>query len=110
MHSHFNQVLYDLCFYLAQITGECLQDHWSSGLNLDQSFFYFLFLLQVISLDVNLSAQKDRVAELERELRDLRQQGTIEGAPEGTEVKSKDQLRVQELEMERASLKQELSV
>ena len=28
----FNQVLYDLCLYQAQISGECLQDHWSSGL------------------------------------------------------------------------------
>ena len=27
----FNQVLYDLCLYKAQISGEHLQDHWSSG-------------------------------------------------------------------------------
>ena len=64
----------------------------------------------MISLEVNLSAEKDRVAVLEQDLRDLRQQGTSEGAPEGIKVKSGDQLRVQELEMERASLKRELSV
>ena len=29
--SHFHQVLYDLCLYYAQISGDRLQDHWSSG-------------------------------------------------------------------------------
>ena len=57
---------------------------------------------------MNLSSQKDRVAELERELQDLKQPGT--GEPERTEVRSGDRLRVHELEIERASLKQELSV
>ena len=33
----FNQVFYDLCLYKAQISGERLQDHWSSG------FIYFVF-------------------------------------------------------------------
>ena len=28
----FFQVLYSLCLYEAQISGERLQDHWSSGL------------------------------------------------------------------------------
>ena len=60
---------------------------------------------------MNLSGQKDRVAELERELQDLRQQqGTSEGEPERSEVRTGDRLRVHELEIERASLKQELTV
>ena len=29
---YFYQVLYVLCLYKAQISGERLQDHWSSGL------------------------------------------------------------------------------
>ena len=32
--SHFNKVLYVLCLYKAKISGECLQDHWSSGTQL----------------------------------------------------------------------------
>ena len=60
---------------------------------------------------MNLSGQKDRVAELERELQELRQQqGTIEGETERSEVRTGDRLRVHELEIERASLKQELTV
>ena len=33
--SYFNQVLYDLCLNQAQISGECLQDHLSSGFSND---------------------------------------------------------------------------
>ena len=32
LHSHFIKDLYVVCLYKAQISGECLQDHWSSGL------------------------------------------------------------------------------
>ena len=31
LHSHFIKDLYVVCLYKAQISGECLQDHWSSG-------------------------------------------------------------------------------
>ena len=31
------QVMYVLVFYLANISGERLHDHWSSGLNLSQT-------------------------------------------------------------------------
>ena len=37
----FFQVLYVLCLYMAQISGERLQDHWSSG-------FIFTFLAKKI--------------------------------------------------------------
>lgn len=70
----------------------------------------FLFCCQIISLDVNLSGQKDRVAELEQEIQELKQQHSESGEPEREEVRAGDRLRVHELELERASLKQELSV
>lgn len=59
---------------------------------------------------MNISSQKDRNAELERELYELKQQRIGDGEPDREEVRSGDRLKIHELELERASIKQELSV
>ena len=48
--SHFNQVLYDLCLYKAQISFERLQDHWSSGfiLTLGKVSVFFGIILNIL--------------------------------------------------------------
>ncbi|XP_052225855.1 uncharacterized protein LOC127841237 isoform X2 [Dreissena polymorpha] len=65
---------------------------------------------QIISLDVNLSSQKDRCAELEEEVARLRRHlNTDKGGEECTEEQSTtQQLKIKELQKERAQLKQEL--
>ena len=59
---------------------------------------------------MNLSGQKDRAAELERKLQELKSQKPGDEEPNKEEVRAGDRLRVHELELERTSLKQELSV
>ena len=59
---------------------------------------------------MNLSGQKDRAAELERKLQDLMSQKPGDEELDKEEVRAGDRLRVHELELERTSLKQELSV
>lgn len=72
---------------------------------------------QIIALDVNLSGQKDRCAELEEEITRLRKDRdrlTEENMDEEEfskdEQSSAHQLKIKELEKERSQLKQELQV
>ena len=64
---------------------------------------------QVISYNVNLGSQKDIDAESARELQPLKQQRSEDLEPDIEEMKAGDKLRVQELEIDRASMKPEFS-
>ena len=45
------QVLYVLCFFLDKISGELLQDHWSSGITCTSNI---LFVLQAKAFTLNV--------------------------------------------------------
>ena len=70
-----------------------------------------LFVFQIISLDVNLSGQRDKTVKLEHEVEKLKREGKdMDEHYSEDEQNSAHQLRIKVLEQERAQLKQELSV
>ena len=64
---------------------------------------------QIISHNVNLGSQKNIDAESARELQLLKQQRSEDLEPDIEEMKAGDKLRVQELEIDRASMKPKVS-